>query len=82
MDLSTIIGFPTKPEEPKGPPMGFFRITTKVNPDGRMHYGYLIVTSTFLGITDDDSNLVYAVPLDQLIEVERKSVDAGDGVVH
>lgn len=80
--MSTVIGFPTKPEEPKGPPMGFFRIVTKFNPDGRMHYGYLIVTSTSLGITDDNSNLVYAVPLDQLIEVERKSIDTGEAPVH
>jgi hypothetical protein len=62
--------------------MGFFEIKTKQVPEGRVYYGYLIVTSNFLGITDDDSNLVYAVPLDQLIEVERKSLDIGEGLVN
>lgn len=80
--MSKIIGFPAKPEEPKGPPMGFFKIKTKMAPDGHMHYGYLIVTSTFLGITDDESNLVYAVPLEQLIEVERTSLGVGEAPVH
>lgn len=61
--------------------MGFFEIKTKAIPDGRMHYGYLIVTSNFLGITDEGSNLTYAVPLDQLIEVERKSLDTFEAPV-
>jgi hypothetical protein len=80
--LSRVIGFPGKPAEPKGPPSGFYKVYTKQIPDGRIHYGYLIITSTFLGITDDDFNLVYATPLDNLVEVTCISVDTDEGMVN
>jgi hypothetical protein len=80
--LSKIIGFPGKPEEPKGPPMGFYRVKTLSNPEGVMHYGYLIVTGTFVGITDQDSNLTYISPIDKVVEVARESLDTFEAPVH
>lgn len=81
--MSKIIGFPAKPEEPKGPPMGFYRVQTVNNaPEGTLHYGYLIVTGTFVGITDQDSNLTYIVPIDNVIDVTREAVDTLEASVH
>ncbi len=80
--MSKIIGFPAKPEEPKGPPMGFYRVRTLSNPEGAMHYGYLIVTGTFVGITDEDSNLTYISPIDKVVEVAREALDVLDPMVN
>ncbi len=79
--MSKIIGFPVK-EEPKGPPMGFYRVKTLSNPEGAMHYGYLIVTGTFVGITDEDSNLTYISPIDKVVEVAREALDVLDPTVN
>lgn len=80
--MSNIIGFPPKQEEPKGPPMGFYRVKTLNNQEGSVHYGYLIMTSSFMGITDEDSNLTYACPMDSLIDVTRESLDLLDPSVN
>lgn len=80
--MSKIIGFPGKPEEPKGPPMGFYRVRSFNNPEGDMHYGYLIVTGTFVGITDQDSNLIYITPIDNVIDVKREALDLLDPMVN
>lgn len=77
---NNIIGFPQ--QQSKGPPMGFYEIKTKTNPEGSMHYGYLCVLTTWIGIADEDSNIVYAVSLDQLLEVTRKSVDIGQSLIN
>jgi hypothetical protein len=62
--------------------MGFYRVRTLSNPEGAMHYGYLIVTGTFVGITDEDSNLTYISPIDKVVEVAREALDVLDPTVN
>lgn len=78
--MSNIIGLPPRGEPEKQlPPMNFYEVFTKDKPDGSIHYGFLMTYPTFTCITDSDSMLILSIPHDNLLRVERRSMDVADG---